>query len=89
MSPTTALAITQTSEQMNAVYSCSKFCQIKPVSHFWQDSHLLVLLLAHCHLPSSDSYNKEAWKTSLISTSPRPLIAQWLWETCRKGEIGF
>lgn len=29
MSPTTALAITQTSEQINAVYSCSKFCQIQ------------------------------------------------------------
>lgn len=60
----------------------------KRVSHFWQDSHLLVLLLACCHLPSSDSY-KEAWKTSLISTSPRPLIVQWFGDTCRKGEIGF
>lgn len=45
---------------------------------------MLVLLLAHCHLPSSDSYNKEGWKTSLISTSPRPLIVQWLGDTCRK-----
>lgn len=27
----------------------------KHVSHFWRDSHLLVLLLAYCHLPSSDS----------------------------------
>jgi len=24
-------------------------------SHFWPDSHLLVLLLAHCLLPSSDA----------------------------------
>lgn len=27
-------------------------------SHFWPDSHLLVLLLAHCLLPSSDAVTK-------------------------------
>lgn len=34
-------------------------------------------------------YNKEAWKTSLISVSPRSLTAQWLGNMHRKWEIWF